>query len=205
MKKFIVFEGLDACGKTTLSSIYAKEINTNVHNAVVAEAHDLRKLIDSYESKESAFLFFLLNNLLKSHEISGALKYEDIILDRYIFSTLAYQTIMLGENIVKNIFDTLLINKKIRLPDVIVFIKADNETINSRIVSRGGNVQWYGDAITQNNCVETAYHKVFQWFDIPIVEVDTSEKHGRSVEENYHLMKDRIERVISRGRNLYSS
>lgn len=58
MKKLIVFEGLDACGKTTLSSIYAKEMNTIVHNAVVAEAHDLRKLIDSYKSKESAFLFF---------------------------------------------------------------------------------------------------------------------------------------------------
>ncbi|EGQ9194707.1 thymidylate kinase, partial [Vibrio parahaemolyticus] len=28
MNKFIVFEGLDACGKTTLSSLYAKEMNT---------------------------------------------------------------------------------------------------------------------------------------------------------------------------------
>lgn len=112
MNKFIVFEGLDACGKTTLSSLYAKEMNTIVHNAVVPEAHDLRKIIDSYESKESAFLFFLLNNLLKSNEVSKLLNDEDIILDRYIFSTLAYQTIMLGEDIVKNIFDTLRINKK---------------------------------------------------------------------------------------------
>lgn len=60
MNKFIVFEGLDACGKTTLSSLYAKEMNTIVHNAVVPEAHDLRKVIDSYESKESAFLFFFV-------------------------------------------------------------------------------------------------------------------------------------------------
>ncbi|MCG3884964.1 deoxynucleoside kinase [Photobacterium leiognathi] len=203
MNKFIVFEGLDACGKTTLSSLYAKEMNTIVHNAVVPEAHVLRKIIDSYESKESALLFFL-NNLLKSNEVSKVLNDEDVILDRYIFSTLAYQIIMFGEDVVKNIFDTLRINKKILLPEVIIFVKADMETISNRIDTRGGTVQWYGDTITQNHSVELAYHKVFEWFDIPIVDVDTSDKYGRSVEENYQLMKDRVEHVLSGGNNLYS-
>ncbi|GAB3531554.1 dTMP kinase [Photobacterium alginatilyticum] len=201
MNRFIVYEGLDACGKTTLSSLYAKERNSVVHSAVVLEAQELRNVIDSYQSKESALLFFLMNNFLKSHEVSGELESEDVILDRYIFSTLAYQTIMLEEDIVKKIFDTLNIAKNILLPDVIVFVKADAETINRRIEARGGTVQWYGDAVTQNNCVETAYKKIFQWFDIPIVEIDTSEKCGRSVEENYQLMKDRIDRVLSGGSN----
>lgn len=111
--------------------------------------------------KRVHFYFFLLNNLLKSNDVSKVLNDEDVILDRYIFSTLAYQTIMLGEDIVKNIFDTLRINKKILLPEVIIFVKADIETINNRIETRGGTVQWYGDAVTQNNSVESAYHKVF--------------------------------------------
>lgn len=198
MNRFIVFEGLDACGKTTLSSLYAKEMNCIIHSAVVSEALELRKVIDSYQSKESALLFFLLNNFLKSHEVSNALESRDVMLDRYIFSTLAYQSIMLGENVVKQLFDTLNITQKIRFPDVIVFVKADAETINSRIESRGGIVQWYGDEITQNNCVETAYKKIFQWFDIPVIEIDTSEKYGRSVEDNYQLMKDRINRILTR-------
>lgn len=197
MNKFIVFEGLDACGKTTLSSLYATERNSVVHSAVVEEALDLRKVIDSYQSKESALLFFLLNNFLKSHEVSGALESRDVILDRYIFSTLAYQTIILEEEIVKQIFDSLKISQKILLPEVIVFVKADAETINNRIETRGGTLQWYGYEVTQNNCVETAYRKIFQWFDIPIVEIDTSVKYGRSIEENYQLMKDRIDYVLS--------
>lgn len=197
MNKFIVYEGLDACGKTTLSSLYAKERNSVVHSAVVAESQELRKVIDSYESKESALLFFLMNNFLKSHEVSEALESGDVILDRYIFSTLTYQTIMLGEDIVNSIFNTLNIAEKILLPEVIVFVKADAETIKSRIKARGGEGQWYGDEITQNNCVETAYKKIFKWFDIPIVEIDTSEKNGRSAEENYQLMKDRIDIVLS--------
>lgn len=196
MNRFIVFEGLDACGKTTLSSLYAEESNSVVHSAVVAEALELRKVIDSYQSKESALLYFLMNNFLKSREISGALESGDVILDRYIFSTLAYQIIMLEKDVVKKIFDTLNIAKNILLPEVIVFVKADAETINNRIETRGGAVQWYGDAITQNNCVETAYKKIFQWFDIPIVEIDTSEKCGRSVAENYLLMKERIDSVL---------
>lgn len=197
MNKFIVFEGLDACGKTTLSSLYAKERDSVVHSAVVEEAKELRQVIDSYQSKESALLFFLLNNFLKSHEVSGALESGDVIVDRYIFSTLAYQTIMLGEDIVKQVFDALKVTQNILLPEVIVFIKADAETINSRIEARGGELQWYGDAVTQNNCVETAYKNIFKWFDIPIVEVDTSDKCGRSVEENYQLMKDRINNVLA--------
>ncbi len=198
MNKFIVFEGLDACGKTTLSSMYAKERNAVVHSAVVPESLELRKVIDSYESKESALLFFLMNNFLKSNEVSKSLESEEVILDRYIFSTLAYQTIMLGEDIVKSIFDTLNIAEKILLPEVIVFVKADAETIKNRIKAREGEGQWYGDEITQNNCVETAYQKIFKWFDIPIVEIDTSEKHGRSTTENKQLMKDRIDIVLSR-------
>ncbi|OBU29491.1 deoxynucleoside kinase [Photobacterium kishitanii] len=197
MNTFIVFEGLDACGKTTLSSLYTKEINSVVHLAVVNEALELRKVIDSYQSKESALLFFLLNNFLKSHEVSKVLESRDVILDRYIFSTLAYQVIMLGEDVVKQLFDTLKITQNILLPDVIVFVKADAETINNRIESRGGIVQWYGDEITKNNCVETAYKKIFQWFNIPVVEIDTSDKYGRSVEDNYQLMKERIDCILS--------
>lgn len=140
MNRFIVFEGLDACGKTTLSSLYAKEENVVVHSAIVEEALELRKIIDSFESKESAFLFFLLNNFLRSHIVSGAIKSQDVVVDRYIFSTLAYQTIMLGEKLVKNIFDTLNISQNILLPEVIIFVKADAETINSRIGARCGSI-----------------------------------------------------------------
>ncbi|MEG3759023.1 deoxynucleoside kinase [Pseudoalteromonas carrageenovora] len=201
MNKFIAFEGLDACGKTTLSSRYAKEKNTVAYSAVMEEAHELRKLIDTYESRESAFLFFLLNNVLKSHAISTVIMNEDVLVDRYIFSTLAYQTVMLGEEVVKTIFDTLNFSQSILLPDVIVFVKADAQTINDRIDARDGCIQWYGDAITQNNCVETAYKKIFQWFNIPIVEVDTSQKRGRSIEDNYQQMKEQVERVLASGCN----
>ena len=201
MNKFIVYEGLDACGKTTLSELYAKEQNAIVHSAIVKEAQELRKVIDTYHSRESALLFFLMNNFLKSHEVSEVLESKDVILDRYIFSTLAYQAIMLGEDVVKKIFDALNITKKILLPEIIVFVKADIETINNRIEKRGGNTQWYGDAITQNNCVETAYKNIFQWFDIPIIEIDTSDKYGRSVKENYQLMKGKIDSILLNQKN----
>ena len=201
MNKFIVYEGLDACGKTTLSSLYAKERKSVVHSALVEDALGLRKVIDSYQSKESALLFFLMNNYLKSNEVSGALESGDVILDRYLFSTLAYQTVLLGESTVKSIVDTLNTTQNILLPEVIVFVKADAATINKRIEARDGPVQWYGDAVTQNNCVETAYKKVFQWFDIPLVEIDTSEKYGRSVEQNYQLMEVRVDRILSGGSN----
>ncbi|MBE3652490.1 dTMP kinase [Vibrio navarrensis] len=196
MNKFIVYEGLDACGKTTLSSRYAQERNTTVHSAILKQAEQLRKIIDANQSKESALLFFMLNNFLKSDEVAKARESGDVILDRYLFSTLAYQTILLGEEKVKTMFDALDIANNIVLPDVIVFVKADAETINNRIKARGGEIQWYGDAITQNHCVGSAYKTIFNWFDIPIIEIDTSEKLGLTVEETYQKMKEKMDRVV---------
>ncbi|MBE3667463.1 thymidylate kinase [Vibrio navarrensis] len=196
MNKFIVYEGLDACGKTTLSSRYAQERNTTVHSAIIKQAEQLRKIIDANQSKESALLFFMLNNFLKSDEVAKARESGDVILDRYLFSTLAYQTILLGEEKVKTMFDALDIANNIVLPDVIVFVKADAETINNRIKARGGEIQWYGDAITQNHCVGSAYKTIFNWFDIPIIEIDTSEKLGLTVEETYQKMKEKMDRVV---------
>lgn len=70
MNKFIVDEGLDACGKITLSSRYAQEENTTVHSVTLKQAEQLRKVIDANQSKESALLFFMLNNLLKSEQLA---------------------------------------------------------------------------------------------------------------------------------------
>ncbi len=193
MNKFIVYEGLDACGKTTLSSRYAQERNTRRHFAIVQEGEQLRELIDSNQSKESALLFFMLNNFLKSYEVAQARESGDVILDRYIFSTLAYQTILIGEERVKVIFEALDVKNNILLPDAIVFVKADAKTINNRIKARGGKAQWYGDAVTQNHNVEAAYKTIFKWFDIPIIEIDTSEKLGLTVEETYQRMVGKID------------
>ncbi|MGF1709843.1 deoxynucleoside kinase [Vibrio kagoshimensis] len=196
MNNFIVFEGLDACGKSTLSQMYGKDTNTVVHAAVVNEADDLKEIIDAYESKESAFLFFMLNNFLKSNEVANTLSTEGVILDRYIFSTLAYQTILLGEDTVKGVFGALDVANKILLPDVIVFVKADKKTIDDRIERRGGKLQWYGDKVTQKHSVETAYQTIFKWFDTPIVEIDTSDKTGLTVEDNYQHMKGLIANAL---------
>ncbi|MDN3696096.1 MULTISPECIES: deoxynucleoside kinase [Vibrio] len=192
MNKFIVFEGSDACGKTTLSQMFAEDTSTVVHTAVVDQAASLRETIDDFESKESAFLFFLLNNFLKSNEVASALDTENVVLDRYLFSTLAYQSILLGKETVKGVFDALNVAKKIVLPDLVVFVKADTETIDGRIDRRGGKLQWYGDEVTQKHSVEVAYQTIFEWFDIPIIEIDTSDKLGLAVEENYQRMKGLI-------------
>lgn len=192
MNKFIVFEGSDACGKTTLSQMFAEEMRTVVHTAVVDQAANLKQTIDNFESKESAFLFFLLNNFLKSKEVANALVTESVVLDRYLFSTLAYQSILLGEETVRDVFKALNVEKNIVLPDLVVFVKADSETIDGRIERRGGKLQWYGDEVTQKHSVEVAYQTIFEWFDIPIIEIDTSDKLGMTVQDNYQHMKGLI-------------
>ena len=196
--KFIAFEGLDACGKTTLSQKFiAEHKDFYLHSSIVENAKPLLKNINEYESIECALLYFLLNNMLKSRDISSDLQSTNTTIDRYIFSTLAYQSIMLGEEKVKILFDQLDISNIITLPDLIVFIRADKETIQKRIHNRTGKIQWYGDKVSQKHDVESQYKKVFNWFNIPIIEVDTSDSYNRSIEENYKIMNDKIKTHIN--------
>ena len=93
MKNFIVFEGLDGAGKSTLLKDFVK---TNSHYrsyySVPDSFTEFRKIIDETNDPLAALHFFGLRNLIRGNEIKENLeKGNQVVMDRYIFTTLAYQ------------------------------------------------------------------------------------------------------------------
>lgn len=130
---FIVFEGLDGCGKTTQINILEKKLKENGFNNVETfrepgstdiseKIRDILLNVDITDIQR-LFLFLASRNAIVEQKIKPAIENENIVLcDRYTPSTLAYQ----GYG--KNIADIGLIHRMNNLacenihPDFVIFI-----------------------------------------------------------------------------------
>lgn len=86
---FIVIDGPSGSGKTTLAKLLAKSINGQYLHCPPTEfqpvAHEIRRM-----SEQTQFFFYLSANIAISQQVSAALHNSHVIVDRYIYTTLAW-------------------------------------------------------------------------------------------------------------------
>ena len=144
--KFIVFEGIDGSGKSTQVKLLAsKLLKNNISHVLKKEPGDtiigdkIRKLLSEDSDMSSLtelFLFSAARKELVDKEIIPALENETlVILDRYIYSTIAYQGY--GRNIDLEYIHHL--NKMATSdlkPDIVFLLDIHPEISSSRIDSK---------------------------------------------------------------------
>jgi dTMP kinase len=130
---FIVFEGLDGCGKTTQIKLLENKLKERGYNNVkvfrepgsTKTSEQIREILlnENITDIQKLFLFLTARNALVEEETKPAVENNDIVLcDRYTPSTLAYQ----GYG--KNVADSGLIHRMNNLacenihPDFVIFI-----------------------------------------------------------------------------------
>ena len=130
---FIVFEGLDGCGKTTQIKLLENKLKERGFDNVkvfrepgsTKTSEQIREILlnENITDIQKLFLFLTARNALVEEEIKPAVENNDIVLcDRYTPSTLAYQ----GYG--KNVADSGLIHRMNNLacenihPDFVIFI-----------------------------------------------------------------------------------
>ncbi len=163
---FIVFEGIDGTGKSTqvrllaealtargLEVITSKEPTDGPHGTRLRQSAQSGRL----SPQEELDLFHLdrrehVENLIKPALARGAV----VILDRYFFSTMAYQGIRGFDPI-----EIRRINEKFApLPDIVLILELDLDTALSRIGVRDGQ----GNEFEQRDALQKC-HDVFASLD----------------------------------------
>jgi len=148
--KLIVLEGVDGAGKTTQMKRLQAQLETeeNIYGRVhffhepgsTEVGQRIRELILNHamDAKTEMLLFFAARNELLREKILPALKRgEHVILDRFFFSTLAYQVYGRERNDLLPLYEKLL--QEIvpeSIVDMVFFLDLDGETAKERDAQR---------------------------------------------------------------------
>lgn len=142
MKKFVVFEGIDGSGKSTVSRRVYEELKMRGYDAILTYEpfnEEIKRLIEEILEKGgdplSVTLLFLVDRIEHSKRIKEWLDQGKIVVcDRYEDSTYAYQSVQLNgliEDPVKYLKS--ITSDRIVHPDRVYILDIDPEIALSRI------------------------------------------------------------------------
>ena len=171
-KPLIIFEGIEGSGKSTqiknvisfLKKKKLKYIKLREPGGVTA-SEKIRKLILNKKSKFNPLTDLLLYNAARNENVNNVIKkyYKKkiIIIDRFIYSTIAYQHygMQLDLKLINILNKKILKNMKI---DHIFFHKIKISTMKKRIKKRNNNNRY--DEFENNfyKKVQYGYNKIFK-------------------------------------------
>ena len=169
LERFIVFEGLDGAGTTTQADLLCRTMRSN-HTPVrpTAEPTDgpVGRLIRAALHHELtltpdtlAYLYAADRNehlYAPEHGIRAGIRDSWVVCDRYLFSSLAYQTVDCPPHLV----DTL--NASFPLPQWLFYIDVDPETCARRRAARARQELY--DSISFQRRVYANYDRILRDF-----------------------------------------
>ena len=199
LKNFIVLEGIDGAGTSTQIK---KIIESNPEKyAATAEPTTgetgkfLRRMLSgefSVDEKTNSFLFaadraehlYGKNGIIE--QINNG---KTVISDRYLFSSLAYQSISCGEELPK------LLNSTFPLPEILFFFEIDPEISLKRVDSRNEKKEIYEKLDLQKK-IAAEYEKIISKYEagsaesgMKIIRVDAT----KSIEEIAEFIKSKLQ------------
>ncbi|MEM0324511.1 MAG: dTMP kinase [Candidatus Aenigmatarchaeota archaeon] len=143
MGKYIVIEGIDGAGKTTISNILVKELKNSITIKEPSNSEIGEFIRNSLENKKefmknyiiSSLLFFADRIQLKEKIKKLREEYDYIISDRCFLSTYAYQNALIKNEEEKKFFNKIfnILLQFVEMPDAIIILDVDVEVALERL------------------------------------------------------------------------
>lgn len=201
LRNFVVFEGLDGTGTTTqlkeLEKRFRKD-NRPVHFTAEPTDRETGRIVRSVlsgtvsvEPETLARLFaadrgehlYAENGILNNLESGKA-----VFTDRYLFSSLAYQSLSCDSRLVKTL------NDPFPLPELLFFFEIDPEQAMKRVHTRGNRKEIFENTDFQAK-VHNKYREILEYYDtaepgMTIIRIQAAEPIETITENLWSLVQD---------------
>ncbi|MBR1640411.1 MAG: dTMP kinase [Treponema sp.] len=195
LKNFVVFEGIDGAGTSTQIKMLAERNPERFVQTAEPTGGEtglfLRRMLAgdfSVDEKTNAFLFaadrcehIYGKGGVKELTESG----KTVLSDRYLFSSLAYQSISCGEEIPR------LVNSAFPLPEILFYFQINPQVSLSRVNARGEKKEIY-EKIELQQKIAAQYEKIISSYEKPennggmkIIRIDAAKSIKEISEEIY--------------------
>lgn len=157
---FVVFEGMDGCGKSTVSEMVADRLNAMRLVTPPEEFRDFRgKIDDAYKSSGLAAQLFYASAVVNASALVKESAGRDIVMDRYAASTMAYDKCSRDSGLpdafwIDNIFATIAV------PDIVIYLDAPADIRQKRMESRPQKGATDDDSIRKEQQLAERYKTV---------------------------------------------
>ncbi|MBV6492350.1 MAG: Thymidylate kinase [Turneriella sp.] len=200
---FVVFEGIDGSGKTTAIQKLQKLLEAQgLHAKALREptektdaSREIRRIlrtsptIDAHITQELLDLFLIDRLWDIEHQIKPALELGMVVLlDRYFFSTAAYQALNNAEceHILSNYFG----DTRILLPNLLFFLDIPIELALERLALRGNPDVFENEARLKK--IMQRYEKVFEYLQNHKIPIPVEKKSGALSDDDIYWISRSI-------------
>lgn len=206
MKKgsFIVFEGPDGSGKTTVCDIVCQKLKDKGFDIVhtrepggIDIAEQIRAIIldpknTAMDSRTEALLYAASRRQHLIEKVLPAINDGKIVIcERFVYSSLAYQGKArgIGYEGVKAINDFAIEGCK---PDITIYLDVDEKTGQSRINDRGNKDRLDAESINFHHLVNEGYKEIISLFKDNVKIVDATKDIDAVVDNSLAIILDYI-------------
>ena len=167
MHPFILIEGLDRTGKSTIARRVAEAMGGRQLHSPPDVLVPFRAGFDSLSDDEINFCFYLVGNHVLNQQIAKILKRSPVVLDRHFPSTVAYHSPKLGRNL------DYCLEGMSPLPNRIYYLTGDLDVLDERArVTCTRNDRFHGFDYWRQ--VASHYDRIFKGNET-VVRVDTTD------------------------------
>ncbi len=165
LKNFIVFEGIDGSGTSTQIKELSKKLEQKIVHFTCEPTDSqigkfLRKILKGTEivTPQTISLLFAADRAEHLYSKDGIIekcnKGEIVISDRYLFSSLAYQSHTCGKELPQ------IVNSAFPLPEILFYFSINPETALKRVLKRDGNDTEIFENLEYQKKTEAEYNRI---------------------------------------------